>query len=403
MKYQEIAGLIGALDLGQQDLEANFETLKKWEGKQFEIKTINWFVPRFEHALYGGIYTIFRFADYFRRQGILNRIVIYDNPFGSQQEIKTAIAKGFPELAEQSEIIIFKGDIFHPELPECDISIATFWTSAFISARFNKTKRKYYFIQDYEPLFYSANTLSAMCEMTYRLGFKGIFNTPGLEKLVKEKWGLEGISFTPCIDREVYNIPQADLAKKLKRAKVKIVTYGRPKHERNAFELSIAALKQVEAKYGDRVEIVSVGAEWQESDFGVEGIVKNLGRLESLQEVADLYRDCDIGLVFMFTPHPSYQPFEYMACGSSVVTNYNPANLWLFQDGVNAILVEPTVGLVADGISKLIDNPELRAELIKNGQKTIVQHDWETECGKVWQYLNRAAGEEKIFYWWVLI
>jgi hypothetical protein len=42
----------------------------------------------------------------------------------------------------------------------------------------------------------------------------------------------------------------------------------------------------------------------------------------------------------MFTPHPSYQPMEYMACGCIPVVEYQQANGWLLQDNKNAIIVE---------------------------------------------------------------
>ena len=40
------------------------------------------------------------------------------------------------------------------------------------------TKRKFYFVQDYEPLFYPASSRSALAEATYRFGMPAIVNTP---------------------------------------------------------------------------------------------------------------------------------------------------------------------------------------------------------------------------------
>ena len=72
--------------------------------------------------------------------------------------------------------------------------------------------------------------------------------------------------------------------------------------------------------------------------FGLKGRVRNLGVLSSLDEVAALYRSCDIGLVFMHTKHPSYQPLEFMASGMATVSNINPATAWLLRDGENCLL-----------------------------------------------------------------
>ena len=314
---------------------------------------------------------------------------MYDDPFLSEEKIREAIKVGFPSLAENSKVIIYQNNL--DEMPECDATISTFWTSAFFSMKFNKTKRKFYFIQDYEPLFSSANTTYAMTEMTYRFGFDGIINTPGLKDYLDQKHDMRTKSFIPSTDRSFYNIDEQRLLEKLKKDTVKIVTYGRPQHDRNAFELAMASLQKVKEKYGDRVEIVSVGAEWKEEDYGVQGIVKNLGRLNSIEAVSELYRECDIGLVFMFTPHPSYQPFEYMSCGCAVVTNYNPPTFWYLKDRINAQLVEPMPGLIAEGISELIDNPEYREKLVREGINELSKHNWDTQCESIYQFIQNPS------------
>ncbi|WP_206067671.1 rhamnosyltransferase WsaF family glycosyltransferase, partial [Escherichia coli] len=93
-------------------------------------------------------------------------------------------------------------------------------------------------------------------------------------------------------------------------------------------------------RMGSCVDIVSVGADWSVDDYGLGGVVENRGLLSSLEDVANLYREADLGLVFMVTPHPSYQPLEYMACGCVVATNINEANQWLINAS-NSIQLEP--------------------------------------------------------------
>ena len=90
--------------------------------------------------------------------------------------------------------------------------------------------------------------------------------------------------------------------------------------------MALARLKEI---HGDRVEIICAGENWNPAQFGMAGRITNLGRARSLDEVAALYRSCDIGFVFMHTKHPSYQPFEFMASGMATVSNINPATTWL--------------------------------------------------------------------------
>ena len=275
------------------------------------------------------------------------------------------------------------------DLPSADAVVSTFWPSCYISARFNKTKKKFYFIQDYEPLFYSAGSMYAMAEATYRMGFKGILNTPGLAEYVRQQHKMDCQEFFPCVNEKIYHIDEESLRKKLDKKTLDVFVYGRPNHDRNAFELALLTLTKLKEKYEDKINIISAGDHWREEDFGVKGVIRNLGRLESLNAVADLYRKCDIGLVFMFTKHPSYQPFEFMACGCATVTNFNGANTWFLKDGENAMVSEPEPSCLVDKISKLIEDKELRRKIVKNGLKEIKKHNWNDECEKIFEYIQK--------------
>ena len=371
-------------DLSCDDFEKNHFILNKRNNDKIQV--INWFVPNAEHILYAGIYTILRFANYFQKNGIKNRLVFYGgNP--NLDELKSKIVAEFDCLMD-AEFLFFNNDI--KELPECDASISTFWSSCYISAKFNKTKKKFYFIQDYEPLFYAAGTVnSVLAEATYRMGFRGIVNTPGLADFVASNHKVECFSFYPCIEKKIYNINKQMLEEKIAKEKVSIVFYGRPNKNRNAFEIGVASLLKIKDKYGEKVEIFSVGDDWKEDDYGVVGKIKNLGRLRSLKEVAEVYRNCDIGLSMMFTKHPSYQPFEFIACGCAVVANYNDANKWFLKDGSNCVISEPIPTCLMEKISILIENKDFRKEIVKKGLEDIEKHEWDIECQKVFEYINK--------------
>jgi glycosyltransferase involved in cell wall biosynthesis len=229
----------------------------------------------------------------------------------------------------------------------------------------------------------------AMAEATYRMGFKGIVNTPGLAEYVRQQHDMDCREFFPCVNEKIYNINEEDLQKKLGKKTLDIFIYGRPNHDRNAFELALLTLTKLKEKYKDKINIISAGEDWREEDFGVKGVIRNLGRLESLNAVADLYRKCDIGLVFMFTKHPSYQPFEFMACGCATVTNFNGANTWFLKDGENAMVSEPEPSCLVDKISKLIEDKGLRGKIVKNGLKEIKKHNWDEECEKIFEYIQK--------------
>ena len=106
-------------------------------------------------------------------------------------------------------------------------------------------------------------------------------------------------------------------------------------------------------------------------------MVTNLGLLKTIREVADLYRASDMGLVLMATPHPSYQPLEYMASGMVVATNVNEANRWLLTPE-NALLIEPIPSVAAERIGTLLEDPEQRARLVAAGLETVKDLNWKT-------------------------
>jgi O-antigen biosynthesis protein len=381
----EALNLIAALDFSSDDLEHNRQIISDFEKKRPEIKSINWFIPYFLHEYYGGIYTIFRFASHFAdKKGIKTRLVLYDNPYISEEDIRGKIRQIFPRLAEE-EVYIYRGPDVNV-IPYADISIATLWTSAYQLMKFKNTLGKFYFMQDYEPFFYPAGSYYALSEATYRLGFHGIVNTPGLYDFVTKMYGMRAEYFVPAVDRHIFFPKENSLAD---AEKIKLFFYGRPHHERNAFELAIAASKKIKALLADKIDIVSAGSEWDTKDYGVKGIVTNLGLL-GYEETAELYRSCDFGLILMFTKHPSYIPMELMASGSIVITNHNDANTWLLKDRINCVVVEPSPTFITEKLIALIDDPELQKTIRGNAIKTVSSVDWDSQMEKIYRFITGA-------------
>jgi O-antigen biosynthesis protein len=375
---------VNSLDFSHEDLRLNQKVLGAQNREP--LRTLNWFIPNPTHILYGGIYTILRFAHYFQKNaGIQNRLIFCGGE-DQADERKRQISAEFEGL-DQAEFFSYDGNL--DRLPSCDATIATLWNTCYLSVKFQRTKKKFYFIQDYESLFSAAGSVhSALAEATYRLGFRGIVNTPGLYDFLVAQHGLEGRSFHPCVDPLIYHINRQDVEKKLQRGLTRIVFYGRPNKDRNAFEIGLASLLKVKARYQDQVEILSVGDDWRENDYGVEGRIKNLGRIGSFSEVADVYRQSDIGAVMMFTKHPSYQPFEFMASACAVVSNVNDANAWFLKDGENCLISEPTPSCFAERISELVDDRNLRERLVSNGLVAVSRHSWDGECAAIAKYIN---------------
>jgi glycosyltransferase involved in cell wall biosynthesis len=325
------------------------------------------------HALKGGVRTVFMFAQLFSmRWGTLNHIVMYSY---SGRDIDTtslcdSLRKHFPRL--RFTVNVFRRGVDQvTQLPASNASFCTLWTTAYLQLKYNQTARKFYLMQDYEPNFYPAGNVYGVIEQTYRFGFSCIANTAGVGNRYRQ-YSDDVTVFSPGVDRQMF-FPDPD--KETVGNPARVVFYGRPSNPRNCFLLGAETLKALKRKMGAAVEIISVGEDWDEDEFDLDGVLENRGLLGSLEEVAALYRSADIGLVFMMTPHPSYQPLEYMASGCVTATNINEPNQWLLRDD-NALLIAPSPELAAQQILELLSNQNRWQAIRAEALKCISKFEW---------------------------
>jgi glycosyltransferase involved in cell wall biosynthesis len=376
-----ISGLFDATDV---ELQTNRRLIEDYrQSGPHKIRSIQWFLSYFPHAYLGGTYTILRFADHLARvHGVENRFHCYDASPDLFAQMAPRVAEVFPVLGGSS---FTPAELSIDRLPLCDAAIATLWSGAYPVMRMCQTRAKFYFVQDNEPQFYPAGAAAALAEQTYRFGLPGIVNTPGLAD-VYGSYGNPSVAFVPAVDLDCYHPPDVP---RDPAAPVRVFFYGRPGTPRNAFGLGLLALDYLKSRCRDGVEIVCAGQDWSPGQFGVKGRIGNLGRLGSHEEVAALYRSCDIGLVFMGTKHPSYQPLEFMASGMATVSNINPATEWLLRDGENCLLSPPLPTPIADRLARLVDDVELRRRIQTNGLELVRSFHWGDQIDRVYRAMCR--------------
>jgi GT2 family glycosyltransferase/2-polyprenyl-3-methyl-5-hydroxy-6-metoxy-1,4-benzoquinol methylase len=372
--------LVEALKVDPSDVAAIHRAHATNRGRR-EIGSITWFIPDFENPFYGGIHTIFRFADRFHQaHGVENRFAVTGT--GPEEFIRSGLRVAFPDIAD-SDIFVIPGgaDSDLQKLPQSDAAICTLWVTAYPMARWRGADRYFSFVQDFEPMFYPAGALYALAEETYRMGFFGIANTPPL-KDIYESYGGRAASFIPCIDPDVFH--PRDAARP-EAGPFTVFMYARPGHPRNCYELALAALRRLKDSMGDQVRVVTAGS-WSGSQ--TEPWLDQLGFLD-YRETADLYRQCDAGLVLSVSKHPTYIPLQLMACGALVVANDNPANGWLLRDGENALLADPTPDALAASLERGLGDRELRARLSKQAAIDIGERhsDWASEIDRIYGFM----------------
>lgn len=352
-----------------------------------EIKTINWFLPYSTGHAMGGRNTIHRFAKYFaEKRGVKNRFIYFYAKHEVKKNIKQVLRDDGLVVSDEDIIIVEKREDFKL-ISESDAAFATRFDSVFPLLRFNKTKSKFYFMQDFESMFWPAGTNYAVVESTYGFGFSGIANSPDLCREYL-KYSPRATYFVPGVNKTVYY----PAGKKDKKGPVRIFFYGRPSAARNGFKLGLAALKRVKAKYGDKIEIISAGEFWNEFDYGAKGIIKNLGVLRGFENIANLYRECDIGLTLVFSKGSPLMTLEVMATGLASVTNYNVSNSWILKDGFNCLIAEASVSRVVEKLSILIENQDLRERIAHEGVVSMGKLDWTEQIEKIWDFMTKKSG-----------
>ncbi len=348
-----------------------------------EVRTINWHVPDIDSPFYGGINTALRIADTLRRQhGVTSRFIITAAP--NEAFFRSALAAAFPALADAELVFIDGSAASVRDLPPADVAIATLWTTAYQVAESDAVARKFYLIQDFEPMFYPAGTNYALCEEGYRLGLYGLCNTHRLRDLYATRYGGRGWSFMPAVADSVFHargrtpIDHDDVAT--------VFVYARPGHWRNCWELAEPALVEVKRRLGERVRIVTAGS-WASPDDLGSGI-RHLGLLD-YEQTGELYRTCDVGVALTVSEHPSYLPLELMACGVPVVAFDNPAGDWILHHDVNSLRARRTIDGLADAIEALAADGGLRARLSAGAIDTIAGGfaDWDEALGGIYDYL----------------
>ena len=355
-------------------------------GRQ-QVKTVNWFVPEFQNPFYGGIHTVFRLADHLAvNHGVENRFMVMAGPVDHDERwYRSGIAAAFRSLAD-SPIVYHDSFAFDPDrvLP-ADAAIATMWTTAYFAARTPDQARRFYLIQDFEPMFYPAGTLYALAEHSYRLGLYGLCNTGHLAGIYRDRYGGGAPPlFWPAVDGTVFHDrgrsePDPDLP-------VTVFIYARPGHLRNCWELAARAVRLVKDELADDVRIVTAGS-WAFPEH-MDSLITHMGQLD-YRETGPLYRNCDIGVALTTSEHPSYLPLELMACGTAVVAFENPAGDWLLRHDDNCIRSPQTAdGLAAEIIALACDH-DRRQRLAKQGLADIAARHarWDQNLAGVYGYL----------------
>ena len=323
---------------------------------------ITWVIPDFMPGA-GGHMTIFRIASYLEKFGHNVRFLV-QNP-----SVHKTGAAALETINKHFQPFSGPVDLFQGRTPEAegDAVIATDRFTCYPVNAMNRFNRKFYFVQDFEPSFYPAGTEALLSEATYHYDFDCLCAGEWLHRKMSDQFGRWSMSWPLAFDGSVYNLGAGDSI----RNKNRIALYARYVTPRRAVELAFMALEILKSRNID-FEVDFFG--WKLGKLDVDFQYRDHGILKST-ELAKLYRESTIGVVFSATNH-SLVNREMMACGLPVIDLNLDTVRSIFPAGTIA-LANPTPEGIADVMERLLYNVDERVVLTSRGLQHVKDLSWE--------------------------
>lgn len=229
----------------------------------------------------------------------------------------------------------------------------------------------FYFIQDFEPLFYPWSEAHAKATLSYAPDCVPVINEPYLAefffrlepgRFADPAFRESALVFMPAVDRQFFHPEPAP-------AKPTLLFYARPDAPRNLYYYGLEALYRLvrEGRITPEWDVQCMGNDGiRPIDLGRKVITRTLPWL-GFADYAARIRQASVGLSLMLSPHTSYMPLELAASGvPCVTTTYMNKNARLLTDLSPHLLgADPSPGAIADALRQAIDSPPPRKDRLK--------------------------------------
>jgi glycosyltransferase involved in cell wall biosynthesis len=326
---------------------------------------IAWIVPP-PFAGSGGHRNIYRAISNLARYG--HRLTVYHTDWDPRQDARAFVSEHFFDLPDVHFASLEGGVGPH------EVCFATHWSTVAPLMRSRDVIRyPFYFVQDFEPLFYPMSSEYLLAEQTYRMGLTHITSGPWPAALLRKRYGADADHFLFPVQRSVYY--PAPRTKKQRN----ILFFARPEMPRRCYDLGLEMLKQVKNQEPS-VEIILFGSHAINTG-SIPFPHNNLHLLPGLKHLATLYRNADLGIVFS-TTNPSLVPYEMMACGLAVCDlALEDADLnYGCED--NVFLLPPDPASMAREVVRILQDDDERQRRARNGCAFVQSFPDEDGCGR---------------------
>jgi len=259
----------------------------------------------------GGHQNIFRFIRYLEGAGHTAKVYLHDMELAyTDRAIADRLSSSSYAKVKASVETLTPAGVS----ADVDVIVATGWETAYMSWLDASAARRLYFVQDFEPYFYTIGTETVLAENTYRFGFSGITAGAWLRDKLSTEFGMPARSYNFSADRSHYSLLNTAPRKE-------IFFYARPGTTRRGFELGIMALDTFARERPDYT-INLAGSDV--SRYRIPFRFNNLGSMP-VADLNALYNRCAAGLVVSLT-NMSLLPLELLASGVIPVVNDAPNN-----------------------------------------------------------------------------
>lgn len=375
-KWTDKAGVPGDLQFVNRLPEA--VEASRTEPVNPEKLNLHWVIPDFMPGA-GGHMAIFRIVKYLEEKGHCSTLWIRRRTMhGTGAQARACIRKDFLPL--EAEVRVCTEE--NVDVVVGDAVIATDrWTAFYVRAIRNVNKR-FYLVQDYEPLFYPMGSEALLAGQSYRMGLIPICSSRWLERKMKDAGNAVVHRFDYAVDHQIYHPRPA-----VERSVQRIAFYSRGHTPRRAVELGFMALEQL-AKMGVPFHVDFFGCEMPrfaaQYPYTCHGVLAHEG-------LADLYARAAIGMVFSATNY-SLIPHEMMACGLPVVDLAHESTEEAYPPEAIA-LATPEPRCIAETLKMLLTDADHRDRVRAAALDYVRPMRWERSAQQVEEALLAGLGE----------
>jgi glycosyltransferase involved in cell wall biosynthesis len=336
-----------------------------------ERLVVNWVMPPIAKGS-GGHHTLLRFVRALEARGHTCNIIVYDGrAIQTAEEARAVLDRHFPAMKASVSV--------DPQrMGACDALIATAWQTAYPVFNAATTARKFYFVQDYEPLLFPVGTESVLAQNTYRFGLHGIAAGAWLSAKLSSEFGMHCEHFDFGSDPGTYRFAN-------RGERRKVVFYARPITPRRGFELGVFTL-ELFAQSNPDFEIHMVGADV--GDYRLPFDFTSHGVLGSA-ELNRLYNEAAAALVVSLT-NMSLLPLELLSAGCIPVVNDAPNNR-LVSDNPFIAYAEPSPQALARHLREIVQRADL-PRYAEQAAASVQELSWDASTASFEEILIRGLG-----------